>query len=249
MARSRNTRSLPGLPRHIRQYFTFQGRSISLEDFFAVIEIAIHAEGLIPSPRDLFYVRDYIEIEYDNDDDDSGYRIYRFDKNKVRRVPPCTAANVLADRITRSGVHRSAVERLRREFRRCEEYYRSLAQNCVFIMEWAIEWSRAWKWLPSDEKASLEHEITTAIAEYPEISLYISHVALPAVLELYDELRAQARSLDKERVALVQRRQELEIIQRWHALANFEGLPVSEGKEKKQLQEAIDGINALRRSL
>jgi hypothetical protein len=232
------------LPRPIQQYFAFQGRSISLEDFFAVIEIAIQTEGFIPSVRDLFFLRDYQKIEIDDDD---VMRIYVFDRSKVRRVRPCTAANVLADRIMRSGVHRSGVERLRREFRRCEEYYRSLARNCMFIIEWAVDWSRyPWDMLPASERVSLEHEITTAIAEYPEIPLYISYVVLPALSKLHEELHGRARRMKKESDSLAERRDELEIIQRWHVLADFEGLAVSDGTGKKQLQEAIDGINALR---
>jgi hypothetical protein len=248
VARSRNIRNLPGLPRPIQQYFAFQGRSISLEDFFAVIEIAIQAEGFIPCVRDLFFLRDYAKVEIEEiDDDHELMSIYVFDRSKVKRVRPCTAANVLADRIMRSGVHRSGVERLRREFRRCEEYYRSLARNCMFMIEWAIDWSRyPWDMLPAFVRVSLEHEITTAIAEYPELPLYISQVVLPALSELHEELHARARRMKKESDSLAERRDELEIIQRWHVLADFEGLAVSDGTGKKQLQEAIDGINALR---
>jgi hypothetical protein len=81
------------------------------------------------------------------------------------------------------------------------------------------------------------------------MSLYVSRVTLPEPSALRKKVRAQARELDAERVALVERREELEIIQRWHVLANWKGLAVSHGTGKKQYQEAVNGINALRNAL
>jgi hypothetical protein len=78
------------------------------------------------------------------------------------------------------------------------------------------------------------------------ISWYISQIELRRIHAFREELRARARELDKEIAALLKRREELETIQRWHAIASFEGLAVSEGTGKKQLQEARDGINLLR---
>ena len=115
-------------------------------------------------------------------------------------------------------------------------------------MEWAFKWSRFWHSWPASEKASLEQEIRTAISD-PLMSLYISHVTLPELSAIRKKLRERARELDEEGAALVERRQELEIIHRWHTLANFESLPISEGTGKKQFQDAVDGINALRSAL
>jgi hypothetical protein len=217
------------------------GPSKSLKDVLAVIEIAIQTEGLIQSLQDMFYLKDYRRFEFD---DDGTFRIYGFDKSKVNRVKHCTAANILSDQIERTN-RRSGAERLRKEFKKRENYYRSLAQNVTFLIEWALKWS----FFPPSEKTSLEQEIATLITNYPEISSYILHVTLPALRKFYEELSKRARLIETERLALLKRREELEIIHRWHAIASFEGLAVSEGTGEQQLQEAVDGINALRKAL
>ena len=222
------------------------GPSKSLKDVLAVIEIAIQAEGLIQSLQDMFYLKDYRRVEFD---DDGTFRVYGFDKSKVKKVKHCTAAAILSDQIERTSP-RSGAERLRKEFKKREDYYRSLAQNITFIIESALRWSRVpWNCLPPSEEASLEREIVTIITDYPESSSYILHVTLPALRKLYEELSKRARLIERERLALEKRRQELEIIHRWHAIASFEGLAVSEGTGEQQLQEAVDGINALRGTL
>ena len=282
-----------------------RGRSKSPEDVFAVIEIAILAEGM-PRLQDFIIIKD---SEIDKRGvlallqrliNDHKYEIEKqstlaplqnliialqdghdcdFDKGDIvgalqclvnghceveaevenlatylqyllngpEKAKPCTAARVPADHV-KGNSHRSNVERLRREFRKNEKYYRLLARNWSLLMEWAFKWSRIWHLWPASEKASLEQEIRTAITD-PLMRLYISHVTLPELSTIRKKLRERARELDAERAALVERRQELEIIHRWHTLASFEGLAVSEGTGKKQFQQAVDGINALRSAL
>jgi hypothetical protein len=89
-------------------------------------------------------------------------------------------------------------------------------------------------------------KIIAILKKDPGISWYISQIELPRISAFRKELRERARELDEEIAALLKRREELEIIRRWHAIASFEGLAVSEGTGKKHLQEARDGINILR---
>ena len=88
--------------------------------------------------------------------------------------------------------------------------------------------------------SSIEQEISTPLND-PLMSLYVSRVTLPELSALRKKLRAQARELDAERVALVERREELEIIQRWHVLANWEGLAVSHGTGKNSSKKRSTG--------
>jgi hypothetical protein len=213
----------------------------SVADLFAVIEIAMLAEGVIRPVQDLINIKYLYYI-------DKKDNLYYFDKSKAKKYRPCTAAGILADEVEGNS-DRSKMERLRRKFRKHEKYYRFLARNWAIAIELALKWPQfPGNWSSEEERTSVEHEISAALRD-PLMSLYVSRVTLPEISALRKELRAQARDLDKERDALVQRREELEIIQRWHALAHWEGLPVSQGTGKKQLQEAIDGINALRNSI
>ena len=60
---------------------------------------------------------DYVKI-----DDDGTLYFYGFDKSKVKKVRPWTAARILADQV-KGNSYPSKMERLRREFRRNERYY------------------------------------------------------------------------------------------------------------------------------
>jgi hypothetical protein len=91
----------------------------------------------------------------------------------------------------------------------------------------------------------MDQNISTFIKD-PGVSWYISQIRLPQISEYREELSARIRELDKEKAPLVKRREELDIIHVWHFMASVDGFAVSEGTGKKQLQEAIDGFNALR---
>ena len=100
--------------------------------------------------------------------------------------------------------------------------------------------------MTEEEQLELIRYFSQLISEYPTLSWFFFNILLPQLSRFRDELRERVREIDREIAQLLHRREELETIQRWHAIAHWEGLAVSEGTGQKQLQEANDGINALR---
>ena len=202
-----------------------RGRSKSLQDVRAGIEIALLAEGI----RDP--LQDFINGTL-------------FDQGEVEKVKPCAAARLLADYVEGNS-HPSKIERLRRGYRKHEKRYKDLAEISSAIIGLALRWRHLrYRWSDA-EMTSMDQNISTFIKD-PGVSWYISQIRLPQISEYREELSARIRELDKEIASLVKRREELEIIHVWHFMASVDGFAVSEGTGKKQLQEAIDGINALR---
>ena len=201
-----------------------RGRSKSLQDVRAGIEIALLAEGI----RDP--LQDFINGTL-------------FDQGEVEKVKPCAAARLLADYVEGNS-HPSKIERLRRGYRKHEKRYKDLAEISSAIIVLAFRW-RHLRYRSDAEMTSLEQNISTLMKD-PWVSWYISQIRLPQISEYREELSARIRELDKEKASLVKRREELEIIHVWHFMASVDGFAVSEGTGKKQLQEAIDGFNALR---
>jgi hypothetical protein len=171
----------------------------------------------------------------------------RFEEYEVEKIKPCTAARLVAECVRGNSIP-STIERLRKEFRRREEYYRSSARTCAAMIEIAYTWRQRTFCKPDAEKLSLCNRIADVAAKNPLIQEYILQVALPELSAYREELRARAREVAGEIAALVQRREELGIIRDWHLLARWVGLAVSPGTGKKQLQEAINGIKTLRLS-
>jgi len=201
-----------------------RGRSKSLQDVKAGIEIALLAEGI----RDP--LQDFINGTL-------------FDQGEVEKVKPCAAARLLADYVE-GNTHPSKIEKLRRGYRKHEKFYKDLAEISSAIIVLAFRW-RHLRYRSDAEMTSLEQNISTLMKD-PWVSWYISQIRLPQISEYREELSARIRELDKEKASLVKRREELEIIHVWHFMASVDGFAVSEGTGKKQLQEAIDGFNALR---
>jgi len=195
-------------------------------DIIMVIEIARAAEGVRDSLQDFIdgkYTRDY----------------------EMEKVKPCTTAKMLAD-FVRGNSNPSKIERLRRKFRKDEKNYRNFAIVYTSILYVAFHW-RYYTWnMTEEEQLELIRYFSQLISEYPTLSWFFFNILLPQLSRFRDELRERVREIDREIAQLLHRREELETIQRWHAIAHWEGLAVSEGTGQKQLQEANDGINALR---